>query len=144
MLKFVFKRKLDSFISTLFGLEVEIDMITLARHWWKSTDSPGVLICVARAPPDSALWIGLSLAGDEESMFYVYRWAILCIFQIAVDFCYVRVGGIKLPMYLFFYMALGLNDFDAGNIHYKGHWKGWALKIEACLGPENGSEASSI
>jgi hypothetical protein len=21
-------------------------------------------------------------------------------------------------------------DFDAGNIHYKGHWKGWALKIE--------------
>ncbi len=31
-------------------------------------------------------------------------------------------------MYLFFYMALGLNDFDASNIHYEGHWKGWALK----------------
>jgi hypothetical protein len=24
----------------------------------------------------------------------------------------------------------GRNDFDAGSIHYKGHWKGWALKIE--------------
>jgi hypothetical protein len=35
---------------------------------------------------------------------------------------------IKLPMYLFFYVALGLNDFDAGkSITY--HWKGWALKI---------------
>ncbi len=22
----------------------------------------------------------------------------------------------------------GRNDFDAGDIHYKGHWKGWALK----------------
>jgi hypothetical protein len=30
-------------------------------------------------------------------------------------------------MYLFFYMALGLNDFEAGNIHYLGHLKGWAL-----------------
>jgi hypothetical protein len=28
---------------------------------------------------------------------------------------------IKLPMYLFFYMALGLNDFDGGQIHFKGH-----------------------
>ncbi len=24
----------------------------------------------------------------------------------------------------------GRNDFDVGNIHYKGHWKGWAPKIE--------------
>jgi hypothetical protein len=30
---------------------------------------------------------------------------------------------IKLPMYLFFYTALGLNDFHAG------YWKGWAMKI---------------
>jgi hypothetical protein len=28
-----------------------------------------------------------------------------------------------------FYGA-GSNDFEAGNIHYKGHCKGWALKIE--------------
>ncbi len=28
-----------------------------------------------------------------------------------------------------FYMELGLNDFDAGTIHYEGHWKGWALKL---------------
>jgi hypothetical protein len=27
-------------------------------------------------------------------------------------------------------------DFDAGNIHYKGHRKGWALKIKTFLGPE--------
>ncbi len=27
-----------------------------------------------------------------------------------------------------FYMALGLNDLDAGNILYEGHWKGWVLK----------------
>ncbi len=28
----------------------------------------------------------------------------------------------------------GRNDFDAGNIHYKGHWKGWALKIDTFSG----------
>ncbi len=27
------------------------------------------------------------------------------------------------------YMALGLDDFDAGKFHNSGHWKGWALKI---------------
>jgi hypothetical protein len=32
-------------------------------------------------------------------------------------------------MYLCLYGA-GRNDFDAGNIHCKGDWKGWALKIE--------------
>jgi hypothetical protein len=37
------------------------------------------------------------------------------------------------------------NDFEAGNIHYEGHWKGWALEIEAFLGPEMAtSEASAI
>ncbi len=29
----------------------------------------------------------------------------------------------------------GHNDFDAGNTHYKGHWKGWALKIKT-FGPK--------
>ncbi len=28
------------------------------------------------------------------------------------------------------------NDFEAGNIHYKGHGKRWALKIKTFLGPE--------
>jgi hypothetical protein len=32
-------------------------------------------------------------------------------------------------------MALGFNDFDGGQIHYLGHWKGWALKISTFLGP---------
>ena len=41
---------------------------------------------------------------------------------------------IKLPMYLFFYMALGLNDFEAGNIHYEGHLKGWALNSRLFCG----------
>ncbi len=37
------------------------------------------------------------------------------------------------------------NDFEAGNIHYKGHWKGWALEIETFLGTEIAtSEASTI
>jgi hypothetical protein len=37
------------------------------------------------------------------------------------------------------------NDFEAGNIHYEGHWKVWALEIEAFLGPEIAtSEASAI
>ncbi len=30
-------------------------------------------------------------------------------------------------MYLF-YGAYRLNDFEAGNIHYEGHYKGWVLK----------------
>jgi hypothetical protein len=34
-------------------------------------------------------------------------------------------------MYLLIILySAGRNDFDAGSIHYKGHWKGWALKIE--------------
>ncbi len=37
---------------------------------------------------------------------------------------------------------MGRNEFDAGNIHYKGHWKGWALKNETFLVPENGNEGS--
>ncbi len=39
-------------------------------------------------------------------------------------------------MYTCSLYGVGRNDFDAGNIHYKGHWKGWALKIETFLGPE--------
>jgi hypothetical protein len=35
-------------------------------------------------------------------------------------------------------------DFDAGNIHYKGHWKGWALKIETFLGPEMAASEASV
>jgi hypothetical protein len=31
-------------------------------------------------------------------------------------------------MYLVFFMALILNDFEAGNIHYLGYYKGWSLK----------------
>jgi hypothetical protein len=30
----------------------------------------------------------------------------------------------------------GRNDFDVGYIHFEGHRKGWALKIETLLGPE--------
>jgi hypothetical protein len=41
----------------------------------------------------------------------------------------LRLMFIKLPMYLFFYMVPGLNDFEVSKIHYFGHWKGWTLKI---------------
>ena len=37
-------------------------------------------------------------------------------------------------MYLFFYMALRLNDFIAGNMHYEGHLKGRALNIRLFWG----------
>jgi hypothetical protein len=37
--------------------------------------------------------------------------------------------------YLLFYGAVR-NGFKAVKIHYKGHWKGWALEIETFLGPE--------
>jgi hypothetical protein len=36
-----------------------------------------------------------------------------------------------------------MKDFDAGNIHYKGYWKGWALKVETFLGPEMATSAAS-
>ncbi len=48
-------------------------------------------------------------------------------------------------MYLFFYMALGLDDFDVGKYNFEGPWKGWALKIETFSGPEMAmSEGSAI
>jgi hypothetical protein len=36
---------------------------------------------------------------------------------------------IKLPVYLFFYMALGLDDFDGGKSIPRAIGRGWALKI---------------
>ncbi len=76
----------------------------------------------------------------QASYYFMYRRAILCTFQIAVDFYYVRVGWrggggaynidslpplqpslthahvwyIKLPMYLFFYMRLVFSGFEGG------------------------------
>jgi hypothetical protein len=39
---------------------------------------------------------------------------------------------------------VGCNDFDAGNIHYEGHWKGSTLNLRL-LGPERAtSEAIDI
>jgi hypothetical protein len=43
---------------------------------------------------------------------------------------------IKLPMYLFVYLALGFNDFDGGN-PLLGHWKGWALKFSTFFVPRH-------
>jgi hypothetical protein len=41
-------------------------------------------------------------------------------------------------------MALGLNDFFCGQIHYSGHWKGRAMKSRL-LGPDMAmSEARAI
>jgi hypothetical protein len=42
---------------------------------------------------------------------------------------------IKLPMYLFFIWRFDLMNLMGGQIHYLGHWKGWALKISTFLGP---------
>jgi hypothetical protein len=38
-------------------------------------------------------------------------------------------------MYLLFLWRVR-NGFEAGKIHYKGHWKGWALEIDTFFGPE--------
>jgi|LakMenEpi03Aug12_release.lakeMendotaPanAssembly.Ray.scaffolds.fasta_scaffold1065113_1 hypothetical protein len=37
-------------------------------------------------------------------------------------------------------MALGLIDFEGGQIYFEGPWKGWALKTETFLGPSNGNK----
>jgi hypothetical protein len=39
-------------------------------------------------------------------------------------------------MYLLFTWHGIRTDFEAGNSHFEGHWKGWALEIETFLGPE--------
>ncbi len=50
----------------------------------------------------------------------------------------------KVGMYWGLYGA-GRNGFDAGKSPFEGHWKGWALKIHAFLGPEMAmSKASAI
>jgi hypothetical protein len=38
----------------------------------------------------------------------------------------------------------GRNDFDVGYIHFEGHWKGWALKIETFLSPEMATSEAYI
>jgi hypothetical protein len=48
----------------------------------------------------------------------------------------------KLLMYLLI-LWRGHNDFPAGNIHYKGHCKGWTLKTETFLGPEMATSVAS-
>jgi hypothetical protein len=41
-------------------------------------------------------------------------------------------------------MALGLNDFDGGQILYSGHMKGWALKISTFFGFFSFSQIAGI
>jgi hypothetical protein len=45
-------------------------------------------------------------------------------------------------MYCCLYGA-GQNDFDVGYIHFEGHLKGWALKIETFLGTEMATSGAS-
>jgi hypothetical protein len=42
------------------------------------------------------------------------------------------------------YFGAGRNDFDVGNIHYEGHWEGWALKSRLFWGPEMATSKASI
>ncbi len=45
-------------------------------------------------------------------------------------------GSLKNNYYCTCYFnGAGRNDFDAGNIYYEGHCKGWALKIETFFRP---------
>jgi hypothetical protein len=50
--------------------------------------------------------------------------------------CGDRFNGLTVNLrtccFMFTVYGAGSNDFDVGigQIHYKGHWKGWVLKIE--------------
>jgi hypothetical protein len=44
---------------------------------------------------------------------------------------------IKLPMYLFFYLELILNGFEAGKSITRGIGRGWAPEISTFLGPNS-------
>jgi hypothetical protein len=35
------------------------------------------------------------------------------------------------------------NGYEAGKIHYEGHWNGWALEIVTFLGPEVATREAS-
>ncbi len=64
---------------------------------------------------------------------------VVCLFRAL--WCYILTINVPVPVVY----GVGRDDFDAGNIHYKGYWKGWALKIDTFLGPEmETSEASAI
>jgi hypothetical protein len=47
-------------------------------------------------------------------------------------------------MYLLFIYGAVRQSFEACNIHYEEHWKGWALEIETCLGPEMATSEASV
>jgi hypothetical protein len=43
------------------------------------------------------------------------------------DATFIKFNIIAIILLVVFYGAVR-NDFEAGNIHYKGHYKGWDLK----------------
>jgi hypothetical protein len=60
--------------------------------------------------------------------------------------CYTNESRITKNVLLFIYIyGAGHNGFEAGKIHYKGHYEEWALEIETFSGPEMAtSEATAI
>ena len=79
---------------------------------------------VDRVPP-----ITSQCLGSETTTLIILSYLILSYFILSVFIC------IKIPMDLFFYMGLGRYDFDAGQRHYLGHWKGW-VECLACFWPK--------
>jgi hypothetical protein len=51
-------------------------------------------------------------------------------------------GVSSLTINVFCLYGAGRNEFDAGNIHFKGHWKRWAPKNRGFFGPFNCNERS--
>jgi hypothetical protein len=47
-------------------------------------------------------------------------------------------------MHLLFIWRGKYSGFEACNIYYEGHWKGWALEIETFLGPEMATSEASV
>ena len=64
----------------------------------------------------------LDLAGRKVNVIYSPLW-VFGPWNNSVLIC------IKLSMNLFVYMALAPYDFDAGQRHYFGNWKGQAMKV---------------
>jgi hypothetical protein len=49
---------------------------------------------------------------------------VLCVYLLVI----AELISLLLMYLLFILYGAGRNEFDAGDIHYEGHWKGWALK----------------
>ncbi len=63
-------------------------------------------------------------AGDEVWTSSSENIFVFCVYLLVI----AELISFLLMYLLFILYGAGRNDFDAGDIHYEGHCKGWALK----------------